>query len=594
MNKFRTKLLFALITLIIIVLIGLGIVLGQIFKNFYMDTFNSRIQKESRLLASSIQENGSLNDIDPSMIKELSDILDVRITILDKSGSVIEDTESVNPVLDSHQKQMINQIGDKWDVKDKNKKLVISGKEYRYYWYPLKKQDQSINGLLIMSTEVDALEKGTGQIWLVLTISLGLALILIIILGSRITARYTRPIESATNVAIELAKGNFRARTYEDRLDETSMLSTSINILARNLQEMVTSQEMQHDRLTTLVENMGSALLLIDQRGFVVLTNRTFREFFNLKESQLKKVRYHEVIHYQQVNKLVEEIFMTEDRVRKQILLPHRLERKHYEVYGAPIIGQNDEWKGIVVVFHDITELKNLEQMRKDFVANVSHELKTPITSIKGFSETLLDGAMNDKETLKSFLEIILTESDRLQSLIQDLLELSKIEKHGFELSIEKQNVSDLVGEVLPILKDKADKKGISIHTRFRAEGVAEIDPYRLKQVFINLISNAIVYTPMGGDVTISTDEDADQVHVSIIDNGIGISEEELPRIFERFYRVDKARSRNSGGTGLGLAIVKHIIEAHEGRIEVTSEVNKGTSFTVSLYKIFPEQTFGE
>jgi two-component system, OmpR family, phosphate regulon sensor histidine kinase PhoR len=594
MTKFRTKLLFALITLIILVLIGLGLVLGQIFKNFYLDTFNSRIQKESRLLANSIEENGSLRDINPSMIEELSDILDVRITILNDSGNVIHDTESADSLLDVHQKRMINEIGENWDVKDKNKELVLSGKEYRYYWYPLRKQDNTIDGLLIMSTEVEALEKGTGQIWLVLTVSLGLALILIIILGSRITVRYTRPIESATKVAIELAKGNYRARTYEDRLDETSMLSTSINILARNLQEMVTSQEMQQDRLTTLIENMGSALLLIDQRGFVVLTNRTFREFFNLKESQLKKVRYHEVIHYQQVNKLVEEIFMTEDRVRRQILLPHRIERKHYEVYGAPIIGQNDEWKGIVVVFHDITELKNLEQMRKDFVANVSHELKTPITSIKGFSETLLDGAMKDEDTLKSFLEIILTESDRLQSLIQDLLELSKIEKHGFELSLEKQEVSELVGEVLPILKDRAEKKDITIHTHFESQGVAEIDSYRLKQVFINLISNAIVYTPQGGDVTISITEDRENVHVSIKDNGIGISEEELPRIFERFYRVDKARSRNSGGTGLGLAIVKHIIEAHEGKIEVKSEVNKGTTFTVCLHKNFPEHTFVE
>ncbi|XXM71015.1 two-component system histidine kinase PnpS [Lysinibacillus sphaericus] len=594
MTKFRTKLLFALITLIIFVLIALGLVLGQIFKNFYMDTFNSRIQKESRLLANSIEENRRLGEINPSMIEELSDILDVRISILDDSGKVIHDTESADPLLEDQQKQMIKRIGENWDVKTKHKKLVYAGKEYRFYWYPLRKADGSKEGLLIMSTEVDALEKGTEQIWVVLAVSLGLALILIIILGSRITVRYTKPVESATKVAMELAKGNFRARTYEDRMDETSMLSSSINILARNLQEMITSQEMQHDRLTTLVENMGSAMLLIDHRGYVVLTNRTFREFFNLNESQLRKVRYHEVIHHQQVNKLVEEIFMTEDRVRRQILLPHKIERRHYEVYGAPIIGQNDEWKGIVVVFHDITELKNLEQMRKDFVANVSHELKTPITSIKGFSETLLDGAMNDKEALKSFLEIILTESDRLQTLIQDLLELSKIEKHGFELSLDKQEISGLVGEVLPILKDRAEKKNITIHSRFDSPGTAEVDSYRMKQVFINLISNAIVYTPNGGDVTISITEDIENVHVSVSDNGIGISEEELPRIFERFYRVDKARSRNSGGTGLGLAIVKHIIEAHEGKIEVESRLNKGTTFKVTLHKQFPDPSFRE
>ncbi|PFA61817.1 PAS domain-containing sensor histidine kinase [Bacillus sp. AFS015802] len=585
MTKFRTKLLFALITLIIAVLIGLGLLLGQIFKNFYLDTFNSRVQKEARLLASSIEENGTPKDINPNMIQELSDILDVRITIVDKTGKVVHDTEALESLVGPQQKRVIQEIQKNWDVKQKHKKLVTSGKEYRYYWYPLRSANDEMMGLLIMSTEVEAIEKGTQQIWFVLSISLGLALVLIIILGSRITVRYTKPIESATNVAIELAKGNYRARTYEDRLDETSMLSTSINILARNLQEMVNAQDMQQNRLTTLIENMGSALLLIDHNGFVVLTNRTFREFFNLKESQLKKVRYHEVIHYQEVNKLVEEIFMTEERLRKQILLPHKLDRKHYEVYGAPIIGSNDEWKGIVVVFHDITELKKLEQMRKDFVANVSHELKTPITSIKGFSETLLDGAMNDPDTLKSFLDIILMESDRLQSLIQDLLELSKIEKQGFELSIQEAEVAGLIEDVMPILQEKAKSKNISLQTSFDSRGTAEVDSYRLKQVFINLISNAIVYTPKGGTVEITVDENPDNVFVRVKDNGMGISPEELPRIFERFYRVDKARSRNSGGTGLGLAIVKHIMEAHEGNVEVESEVNKGTTFTVTLNK---------
>ncbi|MBN8191746.1 PAS domain-containing protein [Bacillus sp. NTK074B] len=587
MTKFRTKLLFALITLIIAVLIGLGLLLGQIFKNFYLDTFNSRIEKEARLLASSIEENGTPKEINPDMIQELSDILDVRITILDKAGNVVHDTEALESYVGPQQERIVKEIHNNWDVKHKHKKLVTSENEFRFYWYPLKDANDQMMGLLVMSAEVDALEKGTQQIWFVLSISLGLALVLIIILGSRITVRYTKPIESATNVSIELAKGNYRARTYEDRLDETSMLSTSINILARNLQEMVNAQDMQQNRLTTLIENMGSALLLIDHRGFVVLTNKTFRDFFSLKESQLKKVRYHEVIHYQEVNKLVEEIFMTEERLRKQILLPHKLDRKHYEVYGAPIIGNNDEWKGIVVVFHDITELKKLEQMRKDFVANVSHELKTPITSIKGFSETLLDGAMNDPETLKSFLDIILKESDRLQSLIKDLLELSKIEKQGFELNVEQVEVAGLIEDVMPILKEKAKPKEISLQSDFDSRGLAEVDSYRLKQVFINLISNAIVYTPKGGDVWITLEEDQGKVYVRVKDNGMGISPEELPRIFERFYRVDKARSRNSGGTGLGLAIVKHIIEAHEGDIKVESELNQGTTFTVSLNKQF-------
>jgi two-component system phosphate regulon sensor histidine kinase PhoR len=298
---------------------------------------------------------------------------------------------------------------------------------------------------------------------------------------------------------------------------------------------------------------------------------------------------YYEVIEHKEVINLIEEIFMTEKSVKKQMLLPLRLERKHFEVYGAPIIGTNDEWKGIVLVFHDITELKKLEQMRKDFVANVSHELKTPITSIKGFSETLLDGAMKDENTLEYFLTIILKESDRLQTLIQDLLDLSKMEQQEFSLNINRLNISDLLQETYAILEKRAKDKDISFQLETpKAPALVEADSYRLKQVFINLINNAITYTPNGGEIKVIVRDEAGFVCVEVKDTGIGIERDELPRIFERFYRVDKARSRNSGGTGLGLAIVKHIVEAHKGKISVESTPGKGTSFFVKIRKKFP------
>jgi len=233
--------------------------------------------------------------------------------------------------------------------------------------------------------------------------------------------------------------------------------------------------------------------------------------------------------------------------------------------------------------------LKKLEQMRKDFVANVSHELKTPVTSIKGFSETLLDGAMNDQDTLEAFLEIILKESDRLQILIQELLDLSKIEQHGFKLTIGKVDVWKSITEVFEILRGKAAEKDISLTIgESSGNSVIEADPDRIKQVLINLVSNAITYSPNRGTITISVNDENNMVSIEVKDYGIGIEKSEIPRIFERFYRVDKARSRNSGGTGLGLAIVKHIVEAHKGNIEVTSEIGNGTTFTIKFFKHFP------
>jgi two-component system phosphate regulon sensor histidine kinase PhoR len=348
---------------------------------------------------------------------------------------------------------------------------------------------------------------------------------------------------------------------------------------------------MQQDRLSALIENMGSGLILIDSRGYINLINKGYKEIFHINPSDYLYQLYYEVIEHKEICRLIEEIFMTEQKASRQMYLNIGIERRSFQVYGVPIIGSNHVWKGVLLVFHDITELKKLEQMRKDFVANVSHELKTPVTSIKGFSETLLEGAMDNKETLEAFLSIILKESDRLQSLIQDLLDLSKIEQHGFALNITQFNLLAIIEEVITMLRNKADSKEIELQVECSEEHLfIEGDVYRLKQVFINLITNAIAYTPINGLVKVKIQGVKEKVFVSVKDTGIGIEKEEIPRIFERFYRVDRARSRNSGGTGLGLAIVKHIIEAHQGNITVKSKVGTGSQFTIELFRDCPRK----
>jgi two-component system, OmpR family, phosphate regulon sensor histidine kinase PhoR len=427
------------------------------------------------------------------------------------------------------------------------------------------------------------------EIWWLVSFSQAIVLLLIFVLGFNIKKRYTKPIEAATNVAIELSKGNYRARTYVDHRKETSMLSNAINQLAKNLQEILKTQEMQQDRLSTLIESMGSGLMLIDNRGYISLINKAYIEIFDVNSEDYLSKQYYDVIEHKEITVLIEEIFMTERKVKRQLLLAIGIVRRYFEVAGSPIIGTQNEWKGVLLVFHEITELKKLEQMRKDFVANVSHELKTPITSIKGFSETLLDGAMKDEATLESFLRIILNESDRLQELIEDLLDLSRIEQQGFHLNIEELEIVILLDEIITLLRGKAEEKNILLHIAPIAAPIFIRGDYsRLKQVFINLLSNAITYTPAGGYVEIDVKENEEKVYIQIKDTGIGVEMEEIPRIFERFYRVDKARSRNSGGTGLGLAIVKHIVEAHKGSISVTSVKEKGTTFTITLEKLLP------
>lgn len=587
MNRFRSRFLFALITLIIAVLVGLGLLLGQIFNSYYLNTFKEELQREANSILTIISRDDLLNSQISELLSDLGKDYKSHITIIDEDDTILFDAGDLTQDLDMN--SLKNNVLPIMRGQSKGYYYSDQVNGVAYYGLPIKEK-AAYEGIVLVSASVSSLTKVNQQMWGILVASLGIAFIIILLIGVRITAQFTRPIESAIKVSMELAKGNYKARTYEDHLDETGILSQSINILARNLQDMTRAQEMQQDRLQTLIENMGSGLILIDGRGYINLVNRAYKELFEVDSAKFLYQLYYDAFTHKEIIEIVEEIFMTEVKVRKQLHLPLKIERKHFEVYGAPIIGTNDEWKGIVLVFHDITELKKLEQMRKDFVANVSHELKTPITSIKGFSETLLDGALSDKQTAEYFLSIILKESDRLQSLIQDLLDLSKIEQQGFELSIQTCDLREILDDITVMLESKSREKEVELSVSL-PEGLTYIegDIYRLKQIFINLISNALTYTPQGGSVHVKVDKYPDYAIVTVSDTGIGIKTEEIPRIFERFYRVDRARSRNSGGTGLGLAIVKHLVEAHKGQISVESEVGKGTTFTVKLNRKFDE-----
>lgn len=565
-------------------LVGLGIILGQLFKSNYLDTYNERLNKEGNLLKLNIEKNGGVNSINQDEVMKISRMLNVRLAITDTAGMIFFDSGEMDKSIGNGIKENINEV---LKEKAKNDTKLIEHDEYdlHYSWKSIEKAGKE-EGYLFIITKTDELKKAYSQIWLILSISLVMALIVFIYLGYRITSKYSKPIEAATNVAIELAKGNYRARIESNELIETSMLSTTINVLAQNLEEMSKAQEIQQDRLSALIENMGAGLLLIDSRGYINLINKGYIEIFHVTTSDYLNYLYYEIIEQEEIRSVIGEVFRTEQKVRKQLRFPLGIERRYFDVHGIPIIGTNNVWKGVLLVFHDITELKKLEKMRKDFVANVSHELKTPVTSIKGFTETLLDGAMNNKDTLEAFLSIINKESGRMQSLIQDLLDFSKIEQQEFQLNIQDFDLSELIQEVITMLNKKATSKDIHLGLEFKGKDLfIQGDHDRLKQVLINLISNAILYTSTKGYVKVSLFDHERTVKIHVKDSGVGIKREEIPRIFERFYRVDRARSRDSGGTGLGLAIVKHLVEAHHGNITVKSTLGEGSEFIVELHK---------
>src|SRR5690625_2502137 len=397
--------------------------------------------------------------------------------------------------------------------------------------------------------------------------------------------KYVKPIEIASGTMDKLLKGNYNARVHHSMDGTIGELSTKINSLARNLSELSIQEQMQSEQLSTVIENSESGLVLIDEKGYIHVVNRKFISMFGRSPSDYIGYLYYDVLENEQIHHTVQEAFLYEKHVKHLFSLTEEEETTYLEIVGAPIFNERNMMKGVVLVIYDITEFKNLEVMRKDFVANVSHELKTPITSIKGFAETLLDGAAEDPDTLRQFLTIIYDESNRIQLLIEDLLILSKLEKDDSTIYLSSFEVGVMLGEILPIIEHQAKQKEITINVDAKDDLVLHADEEKIKQILLNLLTNSISYTPAHGSVSLSIKDGEKNVCFEIADTGIGMTKQVLHLTFERFYRVDKDRSRDTGGTGVGLAIVKHIVEVHGGEMEVESEIEKGTTFSVYIPK---------
>ncbi|TQR19816.1 two-component system histidine kinase PnpS [Psychrobacillus vulpis] len=471
---------------------------------------------------------------------------------------------------------------------DRSAQSVISSKmdtlsDYLSTTDLTKNEQQAVIQQMSSNLNSDVSISEQHSLWLFLFLTFLIAFLIALLLGSSIFKKYAQPIEHLTETAMELARGNYRIRAFEDDFSGMSMLSNSINILARNLHDISVMRETEKERLKTLIENMGSALIMIDRTGIVTIVNRSFLEQLQISLENIDGKLFSKIGLPEKIEEFIDKLFLTESSSREQIQFQRNLHTYYKDAYGAPVIGEHGKWLGIVVVMHDITELVKLEQVRKDFVANVSHELKTPVTSIKGFSETLLYGAYKNEETLLSFLEIIHKESNRLQVLINDLLDLSKVEQVGYEISLQKVRLSDILNRGLEMTTHLVEEKNMMIESIVDEEVYVLGDTNRLIQIMMNLLANAINYSPENTTVRVNIFKNQKYGIFQIRDEGIGICESEINRIFERFYRVDRARSRNSGGTGLGLAIVKHLVEAHHGLIEVESKVGEGTVFNVYI-----------
>ncbi len=356
-------------------------------------------------------------------------------------------------------------------------------------------------------------------------------------------------------------------------------LAEAASVLRKKMKEL---EESKH-RLEVLLAHMNSGVILVDRHGRVGLVNPAAEFFLGIRGADVTGKTHVEAVKNYQLSSLIADVLASGEPRDAEVSLIFPRERI-LQVHSAPIPGKGREVRGVVVVFHDISEIRRLERLRAEFVANVSHELKTPVTTLKGFAETLLQGALYNYRAAEEFVQIIHEEAERLSRLVCDLLELSRLESREARMHLEELDLGAEVRRIAEKLLPQFQKKGLRLQVVSPEKRLfAWADRDRFEQVLLNLLDNSLKYTPPGGQVAVCFQEEPEEIVISVRDTGIGIPEEDLPRIFERFYRVDKARSRKLGGTGLGLAIVKHIVEAHGGRVGVESKPGEGSTFFFTL-----------
>jgi two-component system phosphate regulon sensor histidine kinase PhoR len=404
-------------------------------------------------------------------------------------------------------------------------------------------------------------------------VALGLALVL-----SNLVARRMSAVSELTDAARRMTEGDLSVRTRLEGNDELARLGHALDRLAGSLATTLGQLRAERDLQGRILEAMQEGVVVVDRGGRIVLVNPAVRSMLLLGADATGKLLI-ETVRHAQLQDLVAEARESSGRAPVEIELPG-LKPRRLLVHASPLSGDDE---GLLFVFVDVTVLRRLESLRRDFVANASHELRTPIAAVRSATETLRSGAMDDTVAAARFLDIIDRNAQRLQSVVQDMLDLSKLESNEFKLKRERVELGSVIPIVLALFRERAEKKGVRLIAEAEGGLAVEGDARGLEHVLSNLVDNAVKYCPAGTRVVVSATPKDERIELVVADDGPGIPGVHLPRLFERFYRVDAGRSRELGGTGLGLSIVKHMVETMRGRVSVESEVGRGSTFTVSL-----------
>jgi two-component system phosphate regulon sensor histidine kinase PhoR len=599
MNKFRFKLTALFILLIGLSVLAAGLLMGKSYRDNHTQALKEHMEKEMRVLIAAAPWPVGKSEAEQtaylqSQAVKFKKLADMRVTYIRADGVVLGDSDHAPETMGNHL--------DREEVREALKSGIGTSErhsstldENMLYVAMAVRQNGQTPGVIRLAVSMTDVENSLSRMWLALVFGLLLLFVLAAAVSYRVALGVTRPLERMTAAAKRMADMDYAIRVPASGRDEVSELARALNAMAASLQEQMDEIRRNGMRLQSVLDNMPSGVVMIDREGRITLYNSSAERLLGSSAKERVGRPFADFKQHYELQKLVREALDSREPLHEELTV-YFPEERLLELNLVPMRTSEQEEPGLLIVLQDVTAIRRLERMRSEFVANVSHELKTPVAAVKGFAETLMAGAVNDPETAQSFLKIIHDESERLNRLIGDILELSKIESRRFVQQFSPVDLNAFLERTMEFMKAEAAKKNITLEWQADPGLFLEADEDRLGQILLNLLQNGINYTPEGGLVKVRAEyvdsddpEHADgKVRITVSDTGIGIPKKDLPRIFERFYRVDKARSRSSGGTGLGLSIVKHLVEMHHGSIRVESTVGVGSHFIIELPLLQP------
>jgi two-component system, OmpR family, phosphate regulon sensor histidine kinase PhoR len=518
-----------------------------------------------------------------SLCRDMGHRLDARITLIDASGVVMGDSRHVSHLMENHGAR--EEIAAALDGRVGHSVRYSRTLKYNslYQAIPLLK-DGEVTGVIRLSHSLDDVEKALQRLRLRIALSALIVAVLATLASLLMSRRISSPLEKLRQGAERFANGDLNTIRPDYGTAEVGNLAEAMNIMAGELSDRIGTIEGQRNELAAVFSSMVEGVLVVDERLRIVSVNDSAARLLAVDSASAPGMSLTTVARHPALLEFINKALHSSSAVESDIALVSGAETVDLQVHGLRLEGSSRARRALIVL-NDVTRLRRLEKVRQDFVANVSHELKTPVTSIKGFVETLQNGALENDEDARRFLAIISRQSDRLQAIIEDLLCLSRLEQGsgatGRDLGVYA--VADVLTAAAQSCMMIADKQRMRLQLDCDEALRTRLDPDLMEQAVVNLVENAIKYSDEPGTITISAGTVDDHVLISVRDRGRGIEEHHIPRLFERFYRVDKARSRNHGGTGLGLAIVKHIAVFHGGQVSVMSKPDEGSQFTIQI-----------